>query len=377
MKFDIFAKKIFLEDRIIKDSYITIEDDLITAISNSSNSSEVIDLKDINLTPGFIDIHVHGGNGYDIMDGTLEAVEEISMYKIKEGVTAFCPTTVTANEKATLKAIEVVKESINKVKGAKIIGTFLEGPFISHRYKGAHPEEFIKKIDLDEIKSLIKHGEGTIKSIALAPELENFKEAVDYLLGEGVNVRIGHSGADYAQVNEAIEQGCNIAIHTFNAMSGFTHREPNFVGAVLVNDDIYGEIIVDKVHVHQGAVKVFLKCKGIDRTILVTDCMSAGGKPDGKYKLGELPVIVKDSIVRTSSGALAGSTLKIDLAVRNLLNLKVSLYDAVKTVTQMPAKALNIYNEIGSITIGKKADFTGLDECGNIKFVMVNGRQVL
>jgi N-acetylglucosamine-6-phosphate deacetylase len=373
MKFDIYAGEVYLEEEVLKNGYVTVEEGIIVGVGKKQVSDNLIDMKKYILTPGFVDIHVHGGNGYDTMDGKEESIKNISLYKVKEGVTSFCPTTITASCAKTFKSIECVKKAANSVEGAKIIGVFLEGPFINKEYKGAHPKEFIKEPTLDEIKALISVGGGIIKSVALAPELSNANEIIQYLNSQNINVRIGHSSASYEETNEAIKKGCNIGIHIFNAMKPFNHREPGMVGAMLTNDNVYGEVIVDKVHLHEGAVKLLLKCKGKNKAILITDCINAGGMQDGTYKLGEVDVIVKGKIARNKQGALAGSTLTINGAIKNLLDMGVSLFEGVTMATITPAKALGVDKTIGSIKIGKKADFTAIDRDANVKFVMIDG----
>lgn len=371
MEFTIKAKEIYLENEVLTDSTVVVEDGIIKAIGEVRG--EVKDLGDVKLMPGFLDIHVHGGNGHDTMDCTHEAVKEISKFKIKEGVTSFCATTVTTSIEKTKNAIKNVDEVIAEgLEGAKIIGTFLEGPYINEKYKGAHPESYIRDIDLTEIEDLVNTG--NVVSFAIAPDKDKAIDAIKMLKEKDINVRIGHSSATSEVAAKAIEAGSNIAIHVFNAMSPFTHREIGMVGQIMKNDNIYGEIICDLIHVHPDAIKILVKQKGIDKVILVTDCMMAGGLKDGNYNLGELPVKVEDSIARTMDGALAGSTLSVMKAVENMHKVVgVSLSESVKMATINPAKALGVDDKVGSIAVNKCADFVALDDAFNIKFVMVDG----
>lgn len=385
MKYMIKSEKIFLEEQILENGCVIVEDGLVKSVMavpsamDGQFDGEVIDLQSVTLVPGFVDIHVHGGNMFDTMDMSYEALSEISMFKLKEGVTSFCPTTVTSTFEKTKKAIKTVYDAMNEgVGGAKILGSFLEGPYINAQYKGAHPEQLIRDVCMSEIEDLIKTGMGSIRSFAIAPELFGAEEAICFLKENNINVRIGHSAATYEQANNAIKKGANIGIHTYNAMSPFTHREPGMVGAILSNENIYGEIICDLIHTDPISVSILLKCKGADKVILVTDCMMAGGMPDGEYVLGELPVTVLDGECRLQNGALAGSTLSIIKAIKNMVNiLNVSLYDAVKMATLTPAKALCADRHIGSIRMGKQADLVGLDENLNVRFVMVDGKIVI
>ncbi|MDR2940646.1 MAG: N-acetylglucosamine-6-phosphate deacetylase [Clostridiales bacterium] len=367
------SDEIFLENEIIP-GYLSIGDGYIKDILTEGQAD--IDLTGLKVLPGFIDIHVHGGNGFDTMDAEYEAIDAISRYKIEEGVTSFCPTTVTAPEPKIMKALKNIAEAKQRgVSGAKIIGGFLEGPYIDKEFKGAHPEEFIVDIDLVGLQKYIDTG--AIKSVAIAPNLDNAYDAIKFCKARGIDVRIGHSGADCGQVQEAIKYGANIAIHTYNAMTGLSHRSPGFVGETLVNDGIYNEIICDLIHVSKRAIQVLVKCKR-DKVVLITDCMEAGGLPEGVYKLGELEVVVKDNVVRLAEGgSLAGSTLSVISAVKNMNKIiGVPLFQAVKMAAQNPAKALGIYDEIGSLAVGKKADLIAIDDDFNVKFVMVDGKVI-
>lgn len=372
MEFTIKAKEIYLENEILKDSSVVIKDGKIAAIGECRG--EEIDLGCTKLMPGFIDIHVHGGNGHDTMDSTPEAVKEISKFKIKEGVTSFCATTVTTSIEKTKEAIKNVDETVKDgVEGAKIIGTFLEGPYINKQYKGAHPENFIREIDTQEIAELVDYG--NVVSFAIAPEKERAMDAVKMLKEKNINVRIGHSAADSKTATEAILNGANIGIHAYNAMSPLSHREIGMVGTLMTNGDIYAEVICDLVHVHPDAIKILVKQKGVDKVILVTDCMMAGGLADGDYNLGELPVRVVDKVARTMDGALAGSTLSVIDAVRNMTHaVGVPLIDTLKMATINPAKALELEDSIGSIAVGKCADLIAVNDKFEVKFVMVDGK---
>lgn len=379
MDYILKSDEIYLENEVISGA-VRINNGLISEVGNicDLDSYNIIDLKGLKLLPGFLDIHVHGGNGYDTMDGTYDAIEELSKFKILEGVTSFCPTTVTASDAMTKNAISNVKYCMLKgVPGAKIIGTFLEGPYINKDFKGAHPLQFIKEVNLDEIEKLIHFGEGSIKSFAIAPELPNAIDAIKLLGEKGVCARIGHSAATSDETLAGINAGANIAIHAFNAMTCFNHRSPGMVGAILANDIVYCEIICDLVHVDKVAVEVLVKCKK-NKVILITDCMVAGGLCDGNYMLGELDVVVKDSIARISNGALAGSTLSIINAVKNMnKTVGIDLLEVVKMATINPAKALGINSTIGSIAVSKHADLVAIDHDFNVKFVMVNGKILL
>lgn len=380
MNYIIKADEIYLENEVLKNGAVVVKDGIIIEISNNIDNVdegyEVIDLKELKLLPGFLDIHIHGGNGKDVMDLSYESINKISEYKLGEGVTSFCPTTVTASYEDTKTAVVSIKEAVEKgCTGAEILGGFLEGPYINPEYKGAHNEKLIREINMDEIKELYEIGEGTIKSFAIAPEKENGMEAIKFLAEKGINVRLGHSGATFKKAYEAQRNGASIAIHTYNAMRAFNHREAGMVGATMLNDGLYAEIICDMEHVSKEGIQILLKMKPADKVILITDCMMAGGLPEGDYNLGSLPVTMKEGTVRTETGALAGSILTINKAVENVHEIAgASFSDAVNMASINPARAIGVDDRKGSISINKDADLIGMDKDYNIKFVMTKGK---
>ena len=371
------AKEIYLEEKVLFNSAIAVENGCITAVDIQQEQSfcgDIIDLGSLKLLPGFIDIHVHGGNGYDIMDSTYEAVNGISEYKILEGVTAFCPTTVTCDTEGLKNALECIKQSKDRgVNGARIIWPFIEGPFINILRKGAHRAEHVNEKPDGSIYDLIESYGGKL-SLLMAPELNGALDIIHGLTGKGMNVRIGHSNADFETAVEAVENGSNIAVHLFNAMEPVSARSPGIISAALLNNGIYAEIICDLVHVHRACLELLLKVKDKDKIILITDCMRAGGMSDGEYSLGEEAVTVKNGVARTLNGNLAGSTLKMIDALKNLNdNFSVEFCDIIKMASLNPARALGIDRECGSIAYSKRADLIAVDDNLNVKFVMVDG----
>ena len=384
----LLTSKCFVGNSLAYDKALVVDEGKIIKIGGMGlkkeyPEAEVIDLRGLTTLPGLIDIHVHGGDGFDTMDGSYEAVNGISLFKLKEGVTSFIPTTVTASGDMTQSAVSGLREAVLKgVGGAKIIGLFLEGPYINPKNKGAHPQEFIKEVNLDEMVAFAKNsmeaigadGKKRVLSFAIAPELDGAIEAISELVKMGVNVRIGHSSATIETVTESVYAGASIAIHTYNAMSPLNHRDPGMVGGVFTNKKMFAEIIADLIHVHPMALNIVLGQKGADKTILITDCMRAGGLPDGDYKLGELPVMVRNGEARLEGGVLAGSTATLIGCVKNMHEaVGAPFAEAIKMATATPAKALGLYNEIGSIDEGKCADIIAIDEGYNIKFAMVEG----
>ena len=369
------ASEIYLKDKILYDSTVAVENGRIVEIGGSfKGECEIIDLGRLKLLPGFLDIHVHGGNGFDTMDATYEALSEISKYKLLEGVTAFCPTTVSDSRENIINAMDCIGIAKERgVPGARIIWPFIEGPFINFARKGAHSGEFVDEKPDEGIVDLLAGYDGGL-SVLIAPELDGAMDIIKALKHRGINVRIGHSNADYETAVNAAENGGNIVAHMFNAMAPFSAREPGILAAGLLCDKLYTEIICDMVHSHRASLKLLFRAKGKDKIILITDCMRAGGLGDGNYTLGGRAVKVKGGIARTAEGNLAGSTLRIIDAVKNLYeNFDLDLHDIINMATINPAEALGIDNENGSIACSKVADLIAVDDKLNIRFVMVGG----
>lgn len=335
------------------------------------NCEEIIDAEKGYVSPGFIDMHIHGSGGFDVMDGTREALETISTVIAENGVTGFLPTTMTMSKEKVYAALDNVRELMNsEPKGAKILGVHMEGPFISTKYKGAQNGAFIIKPDF----SYIENYKDVIKLITLAPEededhkfIKEVKEKTNIILS------IGHSNANYEEALQSISDGISHATHTFNAMTPFNHREPGIVGAVF-NSDIYCELIADKIHVHPAVFKLLKDIKGIRRVVLITDSMRAGCLKDGISELGGQKVIVKENSARLEDGTLAGSILKLNQGVKNFMEFsKIDIVDAISTVSINPARELGIDNDKGSIEIGKASDIVILDEEFKVKQTIVEG----
>ncbi len=380
MKYLIRGKRILTLQGIIEDTGILIEDGRIIEVGVTSEGEgfEVINLDRCTIIPGLIDMHIHGANGFDTMDANHQSIKGISRYLAENGVTSFLATTVTADLGKITRAIENIADFMKvKYVGAELLGSYLEGPYITEEYKGAHPEKYIREINLVEIEELIRKSKNTIKVVVIAPEKEKSIEAIKFLSKKGIRVSLGHTNATYNQAMEAIVNGSNIAVHIFNGMRGLHHREPGLIGAVLNNDSVYAELICDCVHVDIPVIQIVLRCKKPEDVILITDCMMAGGLSDDNYVLGEMKVIVKNGIARLETGSLAGSTLRLMDAIQNMVErVGVTFENAVKMATINPARALGIDRDKGSLDIGKRADVVGIDERFNVVFTMINGEVV-
>ncbi|MDO5018708.1 MAG: N-acetylglucosamine-6-phosphate deacetylase [Lagierella massiliensis] len=378
MKKYIKGGKVFLKDEILNDAYIEIENERIKKILDSiPEDEEFIDYSEYTIAPGYVDTHVHGYGGYDIMDLREESLGEISKGVAKLGVTTFLPTTLTAKTEDLNKACENIYKAHEKVEGAKVGGIFLEGPFFTLKHKGAQNPSYLVKPDIEKLKQWQKISHGLIKKIAIAPEYENSVEFIKKAKSLGIYVALGHSDATYDQAYDAVMAGASIFVHIYNGMSGLHHRNPGMVGAGLTLKNVFSEIICDGHHVHPAAAEVVMKCRGKEETLLITDCMMAGGMPDGDYKLGELDVIVKDGAANLTTGSLAGSVLKLKDAVKNVVDWGIATpFEAVLMASLVPAKSVGLDDEVGSIEAGKFADINVLDDNLDIVTTFINGKEV-
>lgn len=370
--------KIIVGNEILENKVLLFEKKIIDILDRGnvylSKNDYIIDAKGLYISPGFIDVHIHGSGGKDAMDGEIESIKVISNTIAKRGVTSFLPTTMTMDKEHIYKALDVIEQAINMdLGGAKVLGAHLEGPFINPKYKGAQKADFIKNPSFDFIKGY----ENVIKIITLAPEKdENFKFLKYIKENTDIVLSIGHSDATYEQAMAAIDNGISRATHTFNAMTPLNHRKPGIIGAIM-NTDISCELIADNIHVHKGAVNVLTKIKGKDKIILITDSMRAGCMNNGIWELGGQKVIVKDSSARLEDNTLAGSILTLDSAVKNMKNnIDASLCEIISMVTVNPAKDINVYDRKGSIEKGKDADIVIFDKEIDISMTIIEGNIV-
>lgn len=338
--------------------------------------NEVVDGKGLYLSPGFIDIHNHGNSGYDFMDATNEALENISKYHLENGVTSFLGTIITQSYDKMVDAADNIAKYKNH-KSSQLLGIHFEGPFFSFNKKGAQPKEFIKEVSMPFVEKIVGLYGEKLKMISIAPEKENATEAIGYLKDNNIVVAMAHTDATYTEAIKGIDSGATIATHFYNGMRNFSHREPGIIGASLTDDRVFCEVIYDRIHIHDIAVKIALKMKNKDRIVLISDSMRATGLNDGIYELGGQEVIVKEGAARLKDGSLAGSTLNLRTAVYNMVKyLNITICDAVRMASLTPAKAIKIDKKKGSIEIGKDADFIMFDEDINIKFVFIAGNNI-
>ncbi|MGX7363323.1 MULTISPECIES: N-acetylglucosamine-6-phosphate deacetylase [Aerococcus] len=374
------AKAILLADHKEEEAYLIVNDDgtFGQVVKAVPDQAEVIDYSDGILAPGLVDTHIHGFHGYDVMDKDPEGIEAISKGLLSCGVTSWLPTTLTDTSENLTTACQVVAQSKDKVSGAKIRGIFFEGPFFTEEHKGAQNENYMSDPDIEKVKTWLEASEGLLNKIALAPERKGVVDFIPQAEALGVHISLGHSNATYDQAKAAVEAGAHLINHTYNGMSGLHHREPGLVGAALTLDNLYTELICDGFHVKPGAINVVLKARKKGEVVLITDCMRAGGMPEGPSMLGELAVIVKDGAARlVNGGNLAGSILTLAKAVENLVawNL-VSLEEAVQMASYNPAKSVGIEDQCGQIKAGLDADFIVLNEQGQLQATYLNGKKV-
>lgn len=370
----IFNGKIVTENEILEDKAIVFDEKIVDIIDERElgkyEYEEKIDAKGNYVLPGFIDIHIHGAGGKDVMDGSIEALEIISKTIAKKGVTGFLATTMTMGKDDILNSFDNVREAMKKgMPGAKILGVHMEGPFINKEKMGAQNPEYIMKPDYELVKDYLD----IIKIITLAPEEDEDYRFIEKIKSNSdVVLSIGHTAASYEQAIEAINKGITHATHTFNAMTPLNHRSPGVVGAVM-NSDITCELIADCIHVHPGAFNVLLKVKGSDKVILITDSMRAGCMMEGLYELGGQEVIVKNGAARLKDGgSLAGSVLTLNIALKNIVeNTNLDLPQAVKMLSLNPAKLLGLEKSKGSLSVGKDADIVIMDTSYNVKKTII------
>jgi len=368
--------------KIIEDGAVLIEGKKIKKVGKIdevkiSSSLKTIDAEEKYIVPGFIDLHTHGGGGYDILvDANYDAINKLSGFYAIHGVTSFLATTATAPHDVLKNAMKTLREAIEKgTGGAQILGIHLEGPWISKKKPGAQPVQWIRPPSFEEFMKLYEESGKNIKLVTIAPEVEGGLEFAKKLRELGVTVAIGHSAANYEEVVEAVKYGVSHAAHTFNAMNGFHHRKPGTIGAVLSMDEITAEVIADCVHVHPAAIKILVRAKGVDKICLITDSTPYAGMPDGEYTFaGMIKVIVKNGACRLPTGQLAGSVLTMDHAVKNMVEkIGLSLKNAIRMATHNPAKVIGVDDVKGSLETGKDADIVILSKKLEVEMTIING----
>ena len=371
--------KIYTETGVVNNGSLTLRDGKIVAIDSATKAASKNFPAEYHIVPGFIDLHVHGARGHDVMDGSSQALTTISETLAAEGTTAFLATTMTADVAAIENALTTVRDFMQAAEksGAAILGAHLEGPFIAASKMGAQRGDKILLPDIELVKKWQELSGNHIRLVTLAPEFQNSIALIKYLRQQNIVASIGHTNATYAETMEAIAAGCTHATHLFNAMRGIHQREPGTVTAALLADTVTAELILDGVHLHPAIARLAYQVKGVDKIVLVTDAMRAKCLADGCYDLGGQEVDVAAGEARLADGTLAGSVLTMPSALQNVLKFTgCELADALKMVAGNPAKVLGVYDRKGSLAVGKDADVVVLDDELNVVMTCRGGEVV-
>jgi N-acetylglucosamine-6-phosphate deacetylase len=382
MKRYLTAATLFTPTETVNDAIVGIEDGSIVSVASRDthempSGTQATDFGDAILAPGMLDIHIHGAVGHDVMEAKHGALHSIGRFLYSKGVTSYLATTVTAPVDRTLFALEglahFIESSDQHPDCAVPLGIHLEGPFISHEKRGVHPPANIQPPSIELLERFRTAARGHLSLMTVAPEIDGATAMITHAVRNNVAVSLGHSNATLVQTNAGIAAGARHATHMFNAMRPLDHREPGIVGAMLVSDDCTAEIIADGVHVHPDVVRLFLRAKGLDRAVLVTDAMSATGMGDGSYKLGDFEVTVKGNCCEFE-GRLAGSVLTLDRAVRNMMAFTgCTLQEALRMATANPANVISSARK-GRIEVGADADFVLMSKAGEFIRTIQRGR---
>ena len=367
--------RVVLSDRVVTGKAVLFDEkiaDIVDMDSVSTEKCEIIDAAGAYVAPGLVDMHIHGYLGADVSDGDPEGIKKMARGIAENGVTSWCPTTMTVSEEEILAAFDAARKvkGESEYYGARILGINCEGPFINPSKKGAQAEEHIKRPDGD----FIIDNADILKVYTVAPEMDGALECIEKVYKDGrVLSSMGHTGATFEEAKAGIAAGVRHTTHLFNAMTPLMHRNPGVVGAALSDDRVSCELIADTFHVNKGLFGIVAKLKG-DKLCLITDCMRAGGMPDGDYTLGGQPVKKKGIQCLLEDGTIAGSVLKLNNAVKNLYdNTDLSVAEAFAAASLNPAKVLGEDKEIGSIEAGKRADIIICDDDFNIIKTIIGG----
>ncbi|HEL2038267.1 TPA: N-acetylglucosamine-6-phosphate deacetylase [Streptococcus suis] len=370
------AKSIILPESEVESAYLEITDKgQFGRIVTEKPEGEIVDYSDFHLAPGLVDTHIHGYASHDVMDNDFEGIKVISEGLLSCGVTSWLPTTLTDTTENLDAVCETIGTYAGQETGAKIQGIFLEGPFFTEKYKGAQNPKYMSDPSIEKLDNWNSLSKGLVNKIAIAPEREGVKEFIEFANSKAIHTALAHSDATYTQAEAAVEAGANIFVHVYDGMSGLHHREPGMVGAALNLKNVYAEMICDGHHVHPVAAEIVVKARGAEETVLITDCMRAGGMGEGESRLGEFEVVVKDGTARLKeSGSLAGSILELIEAVQNVVKWGlVSLPDALRMASLAPARSVNIDHICGRIAEGRAADFIVVDDAGRLQATYLDG----
>jgi N-acetylglucosamine-6-phosphate deacetylase len=387
LEYTLLASRLLTPIQVIKNACVVVEDGRIARLGPRDESAaapgKTVEIQDGIVAPGFVDIHIHGGGGHDVMEANEEALSKVETLLAEHGVTSYLPTTVTASLDATLRALEGLAQAIERARDraagnvtssrARPLGIHLEGPFISHARRGVHPPNDLLPPRIETFDRFWQAARGQIRMMTIAPELEGARELIAEATRRGVTVSLGHSDATLEQSEVGIAAGARHATHTFNAMRPLGHRDPGILGVALGDDRLTADVIADGIHLDPIILRLFLRAKGPERAVLITDAIAATGMPDGRYHLGQLEVDVKDGKC-VSDGKLAGSVLTMDRAVRNTTQIAGwDLQTSVRLATMNAARVVREGEKRGELKEGLAADFIVLDQTGRVLRTIVGG----
>lgn len=338
--------------------------------------ADVIDAAGKTLLPGFIDIHVHGGADAEAMDATPEALATMARFYAQHGVTSFLATTWTDSRDRVQTALNCIAASVGQqADGATLLGAHIEGPYLNPERCGAQSTTYIRRAEPNEALAFLDTG--VVKLMALAPEFSENHWLIRECVRRGITVSAAHTAATYEQMRAAVAMGLTQTTHTGNAMTGLHHREPGTLGAALTLPQIKAELIADNIHIHPAVMDILYRCKGADGLILVSDAVRGAGMPDGDYSIDERTVTIRDGIVRLPDGTLAGSTLTMERALRNLLAATGEPLASIwQTSSLNAARAIGVSDRKGSLEAGKDADLVLVDDAINVQMTVAEGRIV-
>ena len=382
------AATLFTPQERIEQPLLLVDDGIIVEVDSRTRREvpkdcRVMDFSDGILTPGFVDIHIHGGGGHDVMEPEPNALPSVERLLAHHGVSSYFPTTVTAPIDQTLAALKRLADAIEDTEThqqsrdlrARPVGIHLEGPFLSHVRRGVHPPENLLPPTLGTFDRLWQAARGHVRVMTIAPELPGALEVITEAARRGVCVSIGHSDADLDAARAAVAAGSRHATHTFNAMRPLGHRDPGILGEVLTDSKLSADIIADGIHLDPVVVQLFLQAKGPDNAVLITDAIAATGMPDGRYRLGSLEVSLKDGKC-LSDGKLAGSVLTMDRAIRNVMHFaQWDLQRALSLATLNPARVVGLTGA-GRLKVGAQADIVVLSPTGEVKKTIIGGSDI-
>lgn len=375
--------KLYREDKTFRKGSIVIQNGKFVEVSEEDledkKDEEVIDGGNCYALPGLIDLHFHGCVGHDFCDGTKEAIEAIAKYEASVGVTAIAPATMTLPKEELIRILSVAADyKKENHEGADLLGINMEGPFISEEKKGAQDERYIILCDENVCGEFLRASDGLVKFVGVAPEKSEDTVKFIHRMKDKVHISLAHTNADYDTAKAVFDAGACHAVHLYNAMPAFTHRAPGVVGAVSDSPHVNAELICDGVHIHPSVVRTTFRMLGAERMILISDSMRATGMPDGRYTLGGLEVdVTGNRAVLASNGALAGSATNLMDCMRTAVKeMGIPLETAAACATMNPAKALGVYDEYGSISVGKRGNVVLLDEELNVKMVVKDGKRL-